>query len=84
MEKLTENAKKTDAKCKENKFWIYKLNVNLYVIGWMNCFNIGKYIISRKNFIKKPVVVFVINESCGKMLGDNNFSKVQKLSNPTA
>ena len=61
-----------------------QLNLNLCVIGWANTLKYGKYTFSELFFIKKTIVIFVINESQGKMLGDNNFSGVEKLSNSTA
>ena len=46
--------------------------------------NSCKYAFCEIFFTNKSIFVLVIYESQGKTLGEDNFSKIEKLSNPTA
>ena len=52
-----------------NKFWNFKLKINLCVICWIKSLDYGRYVEREIFFIIKSVLVFVIHLSRGKMLG---------------
>ena len=64
----------------QNKILICKSKFNLHIFGWILCINIGKYVMSGNFLINKCMFILVIGESHVKMLGNDKFQKVVKLS----
>ena len=64
----------------KTKFLICQSKFNLHIFGWILSINIEKYIISEIFLINKSMFILVISESHVKMLGNDKFQKVVKLS----